>query len=129
MSGQSAAAKSNRKSKGGYKSGWKGVFIPYNLTKEDKERLGKLNLGSDKLLEWQDSMAASGYKVSFSFDPDRDTYTASLNDRDKESEFFECTLTARGKSLYSALSSLYYKHEIIFERTWVKPGQDDEEWG
>ena len=129
MSGASSAGKGSKKGSSKAKGGYKAKFVNYNLTQEDKERLGALKLDDATLLDWMADRAAEGYKVSLRADKDEGHFTASMYDGDDASGFFEYSLTARGKAARNALKALFYKHEHIFERVWISDALADEEYG
>lgn len=129
MSGASSEGKGRKASTGAKKNGYKAKFVNYRLTSEDLAHLDAMSFSEAQIVDFQSNCAEQGYKVSIKADTDEGHFTASLYDADSSSSFFEHSLTARGSDARNAWKALFYKHEIIFERTWVKEDKSLEDYG
>jgi len=97
---------------------WQG-FLPCVLTPEDKAQID-----ADRLIDDFGSVAnldqflTAYYKITFSLDPNNDTYVCSMTDTDANSDFGGYCLTGRGPTLLAAFASLMYKHTVKLAEGW-----------
>jgi hypothetical protein len=121
------AKRTGRKKKPAFE--WKG-FVSCELSTEDKYLLKTTDYAAVYPFDTTMPMLLEdGYKLSLSHDSKTSAYLAALTDNNPESDACGLCLTARGSSIYKAITALFYKHFVLLEDGWEAPIERDEEYG
>lgn len=114
------------------KADWKG-FHNVNLSAEDEvlfEAWSKENVVG---VNWIQSLADDGYKVSFDWDAHNEGFRAGLYATSAKMAWAGYTLTAWAEDAQTALNLLCYKHYVMCNQVWEtakdKPNKGTSKYG
>jgi len=96
---------------------WNG-FVKCDLNSKRKEQFREWASGIETVEGYLDVFIEPGYKLSFSVDTFHDCLQVSWSCSAKGDPNEGWTLTARGDSLYKALSVLRFKHLMMLGGLW-----------
>lgn len=99
------------------KAEWKG-FHNVNLTKGDEVLFEAWQQDNIVGLNWLESLADDGYKVSFDFDPYNEGHRVSLYAASAKMEWAGYSLTAWAGDLQTALNLVCFKHYVMCNQKW-----------
>lgn len=108
---------------------WGGWFVRCELSAEHKAILKGMVPDEVRILEFQESMAEAGYKLSIRFDAEKKSFIASATDMRQESPTYRGTLSAFAPSYTMAWYTLQWKHVEILDYDWGTPDEPSPEWG
>lgn len=92
-------------------------FVNYDLTKEDKLELQKLNPSWDSLAKEVAQLVKEGYKLTIGWDSYSDCLAVWLIGQ-KATANDGLILPSRANDLRKAIASVVYKHKAVFEGMW-----------
>ena len=94
------------------------VWINYDLTKQDKEKLKKYFAEDDSEFQALEAAINTGHKLTVGYDGFAKAFAAYLFPGPNNSINKGMALSARGSTASSALRGLLYRHFVIFEGSW-----------
>lgn len=106
-------------------------FVSIRLNKSDKKsfQVWQKEHG-EKLNQNLEELALTGYKVSISFDPERDTFITALTGKKTASHNVSKCFTSRSSDMAEALQLMCYKHfGLANAEDWDKISTEDDSWG
>lgn len=98
-------------------STWKG-FKDFRLSADQLEAFATDGVHDDDLMDLVQASLAEGYKLTFTYNGQSDTYNAAMTCNDDKSGNFGYTMSAFGPTFYTAIGLLMYKHHILLEADW-----------
>lgn len=104
-------------------------FVRCELRKEDRDKAKAfITKNNDVMASKVHSLCGEGVKLSISLSKENDTFTASATGQ--EGSVNEgLILTARHKDWWTAVGTLIFKHEILFDRgPWEGDDEDEDGW-
>jgi len=96
---------------------WKG-FKDFRLTNDQLAAFATDGVHDDDLMDLVQASLAEGYKLTFTYNGQSDTYNASMTCNDDKSGNFGYTMSLFGPNFYTALGLLMYKHHILLDGDW-----------
>lgn len=96
---------------------WKG-FKDFRLTNEQINAFVTDGVHDEDLMDLVQASLAEGYKLTFTYNGQSDTYNASMTCNDDKSANFGYTMSSFGPNFYTALGLLMYKHYILLVGDW-----------
>lgn len=101
----------------GEKADFKG-FVNVTLTEAHKSAIKSWDLESGDLFDWIATIIAAGHKVSFSYNKQNDTVSASIMCVYKGLPNAGLVVNSYAKDVYSALKALCYKVDHVLPPRW-----------
>lgn len=107
------------------------VFINVQLTADKKQAFLLWAENADQpLIDLLGDFGLNGYKLSASFDPERDCYIIAVIGTEKAVVNKSCCMTSRSSSLEEAMLMALYKHYVLAEQgDWSKIATANDDWG
>lgn len=106
------------------------VWVNYDLTKQDKERLKKYFADQENEYAAAEACINTEHKISVGWDARAGAFAAYAYPTPSNSLNKGMALSARGSTIRSALRGLLFRHFVIFEGNWrvlnSGPALDDE---
>lgn len=99
------------------KADFKG-FVNVTLTDAHKQAIKAWDLESADMFDWMAGAITGGLKVSFSYNKQNDTVSASVMCVWKKSANGGLVVNAYGKDVYSAFRALIYKIDHVLPPKW-----------
>lgn len=96
---------------------WKG-FKDFKLTPAQLETFGLWEVHDDDLLDLVQGVLSQGYKVTFTYNAQSDTYNAAMTCNILKHPDQGYTLSAFAPAFYPALRLLMYKHWELCQGDW-----------
>lgn len=96
---------------------WKG-FKDFRLTADQLEGFGMWDAHDEDLLDLVQGVIAQGYKLTFSYNGQSDTYNAAMTCNIEKHPHQGFTMSAFAPAFYPALRLLMYKHWILADGDW-----------
>ena len=96
---------------------WKG-FVDVELTPQEKEAVKALIPKVDDVWSEVLRLVFQGYKLTLSYDGRHNSHNASLTCRSEGDPNNGYTLSGRGGTVWSAVCSLWYKHDVALQGHW-----------
>lgn len=98
-------------------SDWKG-FKDFRLTAEQLEAFAIDGVHDDDLMDLVQSSLAEGYKLTFTYNGQADTYNAAMTCNAEKHPNQGYTMSAYGPTFYVALGLLMFKHHVLLQGDW-----------
>lgn len=95
-------------------------FVDLELSREDKDDFKKWVVTDDELISYVETRGCEGYKIGMSYKQEKGSWVASLTCVDKDSDNFECCLSAFGASWLQALRVVCFKDTVLLEGDWTR---------
>jgi len=100
------------------KNGWKG-FVNIELAQVDKKKIRENLVAFEDFGHWAEVTTAEGYKISISFDQERDCFVATLTSNDPDNDNYGYSMSQRHSHLQVALTALVYAHDTKAGGAWA----------
>lgn len=106
-------------------------FVTIRLTKAEKPEFEKwADNETENVTFWREKLILQGYKMSISFDPERDTYIVAVTGTPNAVDNTNSCFTSRSDVLIEAELMCYYKHAILAEGgKWDNIASELDGWG
>lgn len=126
---EAMAVKNSKQPRSGNRSMADYTFVRCELTVDDKKKaVVWIEKNSKEMPAKVHDLLASDYKISLSHDNAHDTFIASATGKEGAVNQFK-TLTSRHREWGTALFSLLYKHEVIFDSgVWETDDSENDGW-
>ena len=93
-------------------------FVNYQLSDADRKAVKAKPFTDEDFAHWLTQMTLNGYKATFNYDDQRNTYQCTITPRDEKHENFGFFLVGRGSTALKSFKQAIWVHTEVCAENW-----------